>query len=179
MTRFFLPILAGLVLLPTVASARTQEVRCGISHHTRAGGTELRSTAIIFENGDLENTATIERLTIRGPFGEVIHDSGPAAGIDHPLNQDFTPPLDITRVPPGGAFYLRTNELWGRGNPPGGSQIGSLMSVTVQASKEGDPKLLQIRVRQRSRDRFFDPDGSGPFEGRELSSNAGACFPVR
>lgn len=168
------------LLAATPAWAATQVVRCDIAHHVRAGGTEIRSAALIFSNGDLTNPLTIERITIRDAFGEVVHDSGPEIDVAHPLNTDFTPPLDVTVVPPGATFYLKTTTLWGNNPVPvvNGNERGQSMSVTVTASKEGDPKLYRTHVRPRSRERLPNPDGSFR-EGRELSSNDGVCFAVR
>jgi hypothetical protein len=102
------------------------------------------------------------------------------------LNTDFGQMQDITVVPPGAAFYIRTNHIWGD-NPipplaPGdlsNNFRGSSMSVTVKASKEGKKDLFVVHVRPRTRERIaVPPPGSGFAEGKETSSNSGTCFKV-
>lgn len=171
---------AALVLAPAPAFAWTYATRCDIAHHVRAGGTELRSASISVSNGDPTREATIERLTIRDAFGEVVHDSGPSIGVAHPLNFDFTPPLDVTVVPPGAHFYLRTTAIWGLNPIPvaNGNERGQAMSVTVVLSTDANPLLVRAHVRPRSRERIQNADGSFR-EGRETSGGDGFCFPVR
>jgi hypothetical protein len=99
------------------------------------------------------------------------------------LNADFDPDVDITVIPPGATFYIRTNHIWGNDPIPialGGNSVGQSMSVTVEASKEGNPNLFVVGVRPRSRERIAVlPPGSGFVEGRETSTNDGICFKVR
>lgn len=183
-------LLVSLLLVSTVAWAEgetdARRIRCGISHFVRNNGTEIRSAVVIFNNGDVVNPATIERITIFDFFGNVVHDSGPAIGVPHPLNTDFVPPVDITVVPPGAAFYLSTNLIVTGGiawdaNPiplPNGNDRGQAMGVVVQFSKEGNPKLFQVHGRARSRQRVQTSQGFST-QGTELSSNLLFCFRVQ
>jgi len=192
MRRVMTLLLAALLFVSTAAWAEEEEaihvrrVRCGISHFVRNNGTEIRSAVVIFNNGDLVNPTTIERITIFDLFGNVVHDSGPAIGVPHPLNTDFTPPVDITVVPPGAVFYLSTNLIVTGGiawdaNPipfPNGNDRGQAMGVVVQFSKEGDPKLFQVHGRARSRQRVQISPGFVT-QGTELSSNLLFCFRIQ
>lgn len=179
-------LLAGLLLVSGTAWAHTERLRCGIAHFTRLGGAEMRTGVVVFNNGDLENPATIERFTIFDFFGNVAHDSGPAIGIPHPLNTDFASPVDITVVPPGATFYLSTNHIWDTipipfdpTNPTlNGNERGQSLSVVVEVSKEGKPGLFEVHGRNRSRQRFQPTPGVFT-QGGELSSNIIRCFPVK
>src|SRR5207249_1123147 len=94
---------------------------------------------------------------------EVVHDSGPAIGVPHPLNRDIVPPQDITTVPPGASYYLGTNHIWGNNSVagPGGNQQGFSMSVDVEYS--GDPKTnLRVTSTLRVRERVFVASPTGP-----------------
>jgi hypothetical protein len=168
----------SLALAPAavLAAPKTQTLSCNVAHFVRAGGTEMRSASIAVRNNDLSNPATIERITIRNVFGAVVHDSGPAAGVLIPLNTDFAVPLDITTVPSGASYYLRTNHIWGNNSLPaadGGNEAGQAMTAVVQVSKEGKEDLLVVRTRPRSRERIITPAGAS--EGAERSSDSGAC----
>lgn len=185
MKRVFGVLFAGLLLAPAAAWAQVEvgKVRCTISHFVRNQGAEQRSASIVFNNGDLENPVTIERLTIQDFSGAVAHDSGPMIGIPHPLNTDFSPPvgpLDITVVPPGATYYLRTNHIWDNGPITAGNEAGQAMSVTVQFSKAGERNLFGVHVRPRSRQRIPLPTPPGGFrEGVETSANDSLCFRVK
>ena len=178
--------LAGVLLVPGAVWAHTERVRCGIPHFTRFGGAEIRSGVVVFNNGDLENPATIGRLTILDFFGNVVHDSGPVIGVPHPLNMDFASPVDITVVPPGATFYLSTNHIWDTNPIPfdpanptlNGNERGQAMSVVVEVSKEGKPGLFQVQGRNRSRQRL-QPSPGVFTQGGELASNIIQCFPVK
>lgn len=186
MTRRGVLVLAAIFFVTSNAWAVTRSVRCGIGHNVRTlvtGGEEIRTAVIIFDNGDLQNATTIDRLTIRDFFGDVVHDSGPAIEVAHPLNRDFGPIQDITVVPPGASFYIATNHIW-RASPipeastvPGidGNERGFNMSVVVQFSKEEDPNLFRVHGRFRSRERVKLPDGTFRM-GTEFSSNDLFCF---
>jgi hypothetical protein len=154
---------SSLALLPAYSFAGGGTLVCSAVHFVRAeGGTELRTTVISLRNLDLVNSTTVERITIRNAYGDVVHDSGPATGQPHPSNTDFTPPLDITLVPAGANYYLATNHIWGINDippqtgqtPVEAAQGGQNMSATVQFSKEGKPALFVIGGSTRSRDRF-------------------------
>jgi hypothetical protein len=158
------------------------KTRCTISHFVRNAGTNLRSAVLVFNNGDLENSVTIDRLTIRTFFGTVVHDSGPAVGILHPTNTDFPVAapngVDITVVPPGGNFYLRTNHIWGNSGLPTGNEQGQSMSAVVEFSKEGNPDLFVVEAFLRGRQRLQDASGTS-IEGNELSVDGSHCFRVK
>jgi len=141
----------------------------------RNAGAELHSAAISVRNPDTAHAASIERLTIRNGYGDIVHDSGPAAGVAHPLNTDFTPPLDITVVPPGASYYLQTRHIWGLdGLPPsaGGAQAGFLMSATLEIAKANRKVPVFVGRRDTVRER---PASAPPVEGPERSSSAIAC----
>lgn len=154
---------SSLALLPAYSFAGGGMIVCSATHFVRAeGGTELRTTKISLRNLDLVYPTTVERITIRNAYGDVVHDSGPATGQAHPLNADFTPALDITVVPAGANYYLATNHIWGSNDiPPQSGQTpleaaqgGQNMSATVQFLKEGNAALFVIGGSTRSRDRF-------------------------
>jgi hypothetical protein len=180
MKRMMLILLAGLVMAPSAAWAKTRAETCVVPHFVRNGGNELRSAVIIFTNADPRHTATIERFTIRNLFGDVVHDSGPAIGVPLPLNTDLSPPLDVTEVPPGATYYLHTRFVWGLDSipGPGGNGQGFTMAATVEWSKKGDSDLFKISVRPRSRVRVQLSDGSFR-EREETSSNDSLCFEVK
>jgi hypothetical protein len=73
---------------------------CGLAHYLRPEFSEIRFSLILVRNVDPDNSATIERITIRDVHGNVVHDSGPRTGMPHPLNTDFSPALDVTVAPP-------------------------------------------------------------------------------
>lgn len=173
-------LLAGLLFFPTVARAevKTGKVRCTSPHYIRLGGTELRSSVVVFSNGDLTNPTTMRRFTIRNFFGAVVHDSGPAAGVPHPRNTELTPPVDITVVPPGATFYLATNHIWGVNEVSGGNEQGYTMSVVVEFSKEGDLDLFSVGGRVRTRQRTQTSPGVF-VQGSELTSNLLQCFSLK
>ncbi len=159
----------------------------------------MRSASIRFNNGDPVNAATIERLTIYDFFGIVVHDSGPAIGIPHPLNRDIRTidapdGWDITTVPPNATYYIKTNHirtkdgtLWdndsipdlGDGYPR--NTRGNLMSVVVESSKRGKRDIFVVSTRPRSRQRVLINSGPPPEFGEraERSSDTGTCFRLR
>ncbi len=179
-------LLAGLLLAPGAAWAHTERLRCGIAHFVRFGGAEMRTGVVVFDNGDLENPATIERFTILDFFGNVVHDSGPAIGVPHPLNTDFASPVDITVVPPGATYYLLTSHIWDTNPIPfdptnptlNGNERGQALAAVVEVSKEGKPGLFLVHGRNRSRQRL-QPSPGVFTQGGELSSNIIQCFPVK
>jgi hypothetical protein len=171
--------LAALLIAPLAALAapKTQTVFCGASHHVRVGGAEQISTALNFRNADLANPMTVDRITIRNVFGVVVHDSGPAAGTPHPLNTDFATPLDITVVPAGASYYLRTNMIWGNFSLPpasGGNEAGQSMQATVQVTKDGKKELATVGANVRARERVTLPTGVVN-EAAERSRNGVNC----
>ena len=175
MKRFAALAFVSLAAVPSYSLAGVQAVSCPGTHFVRDGGREMRSTVIGLRNTDLENPATIERLTIRNAFGQIVHDSGPATVTPHPINFSFPDGLDITVVPPGASYFLATSNIWGLNSIPGGDAQGFTMSITVESSKEGKPDLLKVGTRLRSRERFDAPLR----EGAERSSNTGTCAEVK
>jgi hypothetical protein len=191
--------MVALLSIPTATWAGTVRMRCPVSHFKRAGGEEMRSASIRFNNGDPVNAATIERLTIYDFFGIVVHDSGPAIDVPHPLNTDIRTSeepegWDITTVPPNATYYIRTNHirakdgtLWdndsipdlGDGYPR--NTRGNLMSVVVEFSKRGKRDIFVVSTRPRSRQREVLITDSGPvfLERAERSSDTGTCFRLR
>lgn len=178
-------IVAGALLVPLTGLARgdvNETTRCYAAHFVRFNPAginlnELRQTVIFFNNGDLENPAVIERLTVRGPSGTVLHDSGPKIGVPHPLNTAVTPPQDITTVAPGGTNALGTAVLWGNNDVPGGFAVGSAMSITVEVSKPGDRKRFVVHARENSREKVLTPAGFFT-QGAERTANSAKCFRV-
>lgn len=170
--------LATLLLAPTaVLAVKKQTFVCGSVHQVRQGGLELTSTALGLRNADLTNPMTVERITIRNVFGAVVHDSGPAAGVPHPLNTDFVTPLDITVVPPGASYYLRTPHIWGNFSLPpisGGNEGGQSMTATIEVSKKGKKNLAFIGANARARERLTSPTGVVT-EGAERSRTGLTC----
>ena len=144
--------LASLVFISTYAFAGGGSIVCGAVHFIRAAGTEARSTVISLRNMDLINIAIVERITVRDTFGDVVHDSGPATSQPHPLNTDYTPPLDVTSVSPGSSYYIATSHIWPSGALPTNPEAGQNMAVTVQFSKEGNPALFTVEANSRTRE---------------------------
>ena len=169
-------LLVGLVIVPRVDAAkrRTKVTRCAIAHFFRNVGAEMVFTIIEFNNGDLTGTVRIDRITIRNSFGDVVWDSGPAIGVSHPLNTDYTPPLDITSVPNGATYYLPTTAIWGL-FAVNTNQEGFHMSVTVQWSTLGSTSKFKIMAERTARVRI--DNGNGTFSQRgETSRKNGQCF---
>jgi len=183
MNRLILLLLVSLVFVPTADAARTTKVNCGSIHALRNSDAETFTASVVVRNVDLENAVTIERLTFRNFFGDVVHDSGPAIGVPHPPNADFTPPQDITVVPPGASYYLSTNHIWGNNPIPGpaGNTQGGSMSVLVELSKAGDRDLVVVSSPLRDRQRFliFTPTGPIAVQGAELSRDRSPCVEVK
>jgi len=181
MKRIVMFFLSGLLLVPTTAWAESGKVRCTAAHYVRNGEQELQTTAIIFNNGDENNPVTIERITLWSFFGVVVHDSGPAIDIDHPVNDDFDIDNDITVVPPGATYYLRTNHIFGNDAIPpnlGGNKAGSPMAVVVEWSTKGKSGNFVVHVRRRARERVNL--GGGNFgEGAETISADSVCFKLK
>lgn len=141
-----------LVLVSTHSVAAGGTVVCGGVHFVRAAGTEARSTVINLRNLNLVTEATVERITVRNTNGQVVHDSGPAAGTQHPANTDFSSPLDITHVPPGASYYLATTHLWQSDQLPLDPQMGQSLGITVQFSTVDNPALFVVEANSRTRD---------------------------
>jgi len=183
MNRPILLLLASLLSVSTADAAQTTKVGCGAIHALRNSDSEILTGTISVRNIDLANAVTIERLTYRNFFGDVVHDSGPAVGVPHPLNADFTPPQDITVVPPGATYYLSTNHIWGNNPIPGpaGNAQGGAMSVVVEFSKDGSRDLVVVGSGLRDRQRFFifTPTGPIPVQGTELSRDRLICVDVK
>jgi hypothetical protein len=164
------------------AGTSTGATRCYGTHFVRGApvGDEVRYTIIFFNNGDLEHAAVVERLTVRDDGGTIIHDSGRKTPTPLPLANAPIPRLDITTVPPGGTFALSTSDIWGFNDIPEYVGRGSRsISITVEVSKAGDPKLLLVHARDFARERFFAGSPSAfTGLGDERTSNQAPCFSV-
>jgi len=161
-------------------SPPTGATRCYGTHFVRSiNGNELHFTTIFINNGDLQNPAVVDRITIRDDFGTILHDSGPKIGIPHPPALAPIPPLDITTVPPGGTFGWSSTDIWSFNNAPQfvGRGLRSI-SLTAEVSKAGDPKLVTVHARQIVRQRLVDATGNGVALGDERSNNSSTCFEV-
>ncbi len=166
------------LLFPAIdAAAETSVTRCYGTHFVRLNGTEVRFSIFAFNNGDLANPATIERLTFFDANGNVIHDSGPKVGVPHPLNRAANPPRDITTVPPGGIYALSTSDIWVF-NPIPEAPGTELIAVRVEVSKGGNPGLVAVHGREQARDRVLLPNGAFGI-GAERSANRTPCFRVK
>ena len=142
-----------LMLVSAHGLAAGGTVVCGGVHFIRAAGTEARSTVISLRNLNLLTPAVVERITVRNAHGQVIHDSGPAAGTLHPANTDFSPALDITDVPPGASYYLATSHIWPSGELPApDAELGQNLAVTVQFSTVDNPALFVVEANSRTRE---------------------------
>ncbi len=158
--------------------ANSPATRCYAAHIVRSAGTEMRFTVISLNNGDTQNAAVIERLTIRDGDGTVLHDSGPKIGIPHPLAQGTIPARNFTIVPPGAHFAISTTDIWGFGIVPTHAGRGNeLISMQVEVSKPGKRSLFQVSSREITRERVLLPTGSFTV-GAERAGTMAPCFPV-
>ena len=186
-----LTVVVGALLVSVAGAAEGEQgerglVRCGSIHTVRsnnAGGLELFTGTVTFRNFDLQEALVIERLTFRNVFGTVIHDSGPAIGVPHPLNVDFVPALDITVVPPGASYYLSTNHIWGNSLIPGdgGNQQGNSASIVIEFSKAGkiDAAKFTASLRARRLLTVFSPTGPLAVQGEELTRLPVPCYEAK
>jgi hypothetical protein len=172
MHKMYVVVLALLLLPAAPALARENSVvfQCGGFHFVRFGAfddTEIGTTAYTIRNLDTVNSVTWRRFTIRNLFGSVVHDSGPATGIPLPLNTAVGGGLDVTVVPPGAAYYLATEFLWGNGGIPGPGGQGNTLSTLVEVAARR-PELLQIvsSTRERQLFTFLDPPAQGAMRAR-------------
>jgi hypothetical protein len=171
-------IMLAFLSVSTSAWAATTTVRCTVSHFVRVGGTEIRTAGIGFRNGDPVNAATIESITIYDFFGVQVHES--VAG-NHPLNTSFSPPVNVTTVPPNAAYFLLTSHIWGFNPIPNmddgidGNSRGFNMTAVVVYSKAGNPSLFSVGSRARSRERIPGPVPGQFFEGAERTSDFRTC----
>ena len=182
---FLVPVaLVGLFLVPVAADPAMGRFMCPNGHFIRAGGTETRETVYTFLNGSKIQPVTIERLTIRNAFGVVVHDSGPAIGVPHPLNTSFSPPEDITVVAPRQGVFIKTTQIWGlnpipdlSGNPD--NRQGFFGSAVVEFSAEGNDAVESFRVMamRRIRERITRSDGSLR-QGAERTTTGNYCFRI-
>jgi hypothetical protein len=132
-------------------------VACGGFHLVRVnnsvGLSEMFETNISVRNQNADDAVTIERITIHDAFGNAVYDGGPAVGVPLPLNTDFSPPLNITVVPPNANYYLFTRHIWGLQPMPAGNQNGFNLSIAVQYSTHGTADRVAVVgssvVRQR------------------------------
>ena len=156
---------------------------CGGVHAVRAnpatGVSEMFLTNVALRNLNDNDPVTIERITIRDPFGEVVYDGGPAIGAPFPQNTDFQPPLDVTVVPAGGAYYLWTKNIWGDFPIPAGNQHGFALTFVVQFSTPGSSDLVTGVASTVVRQRVTDTSGAFLGEGEEHTRVRGECTPIK
>jgi hypothetical protein len=172
-------LMLAALLVSTAEAAERGLVRCGWNHYVRSnneGGFEVNTSSVVFRNLDLHHPLTIERLTVFNLYGAVVHDSGPAIGVPHPLNTDLVPAQDITVVPPGAGFYLGSTHIWGNNSIPGdgGNQQGISLTVAVEFSKAGMIDLGKIAANRRVRRLLIG--GPVAVQGEELSSLQQSCY---
>ena len=162
---------------PAAAAAKSGRIVCGAVHTPRYFGREMLDTTIGFRNANPDSSVTISRLTIRNSFGDVVHDSGPATLVPHPVNADYPGGLDVTTVPPLASFYLTTTHIWGLFPVPVGSASGGFfMSAVVEFTTDGDPQLVVVGASLRGRERIETFPGSGAFfQGEERSRSNFRC----
>ena len=132
-------LLGGLLLAPTAAWAgeKTGKVSCVGVHVTPNLGAQIKFQFLGFTNHDLENPATIERITFRDSDGVVLYDQGPNADFPFGAPPSFGD-LNVTPVPPGGHRVVNTITIFGF------DAVG-LMLAEVEWSKEGDENLFLVR----------------------------------
>ncbi len=178
----FAALLASLLLSTPAAARKSETALCGAVHSPRGIGlNEMLDTSIGLLNGNLDSSVTITRLTIRNFFGDIVHDSGPAVGVEHPLNTDTEPDQDITTVAPGATYYITTSHIWpGNGfvrDPvPGRVGGGNSMSVHVEFITDGKPELFVVTTGLRGRERIQTFPGSGVFfQGGEKTRTSRKC----
>lgn len=161
MKRIVVILIAGLLLAPTAAWAGTGKVSCVSIHIFPNNAAQIRSAFFGFSNHDLENPATIERITFRDRNGVVLYDQGPNAAF--PVGTPSFGALNVTPVPPGGARGVGTITLFGD-DPPG---QGPLMA-DVEWSKEGDEDLFVVRSIVVTFEAI--PDGAGGIRGGNFAT---------
>lgn len=170
--------LASLLLLPSLAQAASQTIRCHAPHFARIPmslpadpqeSREIRFTTIYVNNGDLENEAVVERLTWRDEFGATIFESVLA---DHPAPSNPQLANLNDPIPPGGTTALTTRDIL-NATPPGADPVfpnGTARSLTIEVSKRGKRSLLVVHAREVSREDLA--------AGVERSATNAPCFRV-
>ena len=147
MRRMVLFLLGGLLLVPTAAWATTNKTSCKGTHGTTPGA-QMRFTAFQFINFDLDNPATIKRITFRNFDGVIIYDQGPNA--DFPVGAPAFDALNVTPVPPGGARGVSTLRVFGFDPLP----PPTFVLAEVEWSKEGDEDLFVVFSAQVTAERI-------------------------
>lgn len=176
-SRLVFALLAALALSAGAAQAATQTFACGMYHFVRNQNTEMITSAFTVRNHDAKFPATLMRVTIRNIDGQIVHDSGPAIGIPHPLSFEFPNAhpngRDTALVPPLGTTYLRTNQIWGNAPLPsevGGAEMGQLMTAWIVVSKAGPPHALAVTASQRVRTLSATPTGGRETDTRDSTA---------
>jgi len=172
MRRIVMFLLGGLLLVPTAAWAqvKTTKVNCKGTHGTPNQGAQIRFTAFQFINFDLENPATIERITFRNFDGEIIYDQGP--NVDFPVGAPTLDALNVTPVPPGGARAMGTIRVFGFAPIPG----PTFVLAEVEWSKEGEENFFVVFSAQVTAERI---DTGGGFRvGNFMTVDNPPCFVV-
>lgn len=172
-------LLLLLLIFPELALANDDNIArftCGGVHFVRTdgtGGLEIAMTTLTVRNLDTANSVTWRRLTIRNLFGAIIHDSGPVVGTPLPLNTDLPGGLDVTFVPPGAAFYLSTNHIFGNASVPGPAGQGNNLTTLIELSTTHG-KLVEVVQTIRER-QLFSPLGAPPFQGPTRTRDGRLC----
>ncbi len=158
-------------------AARSGKVLCGGVHTPRAGNTEIADTAISVRNAT-GTDVRITRFTFRDFFGNVAGDFGEGAdpATNLPTNRDFSPPVDVTTVPPGASYYLATSHIFGTTFLPGPAGAGNNISITVEFATEGDVDLAFVGGPLRVVELL---GGLGGGRGQEHSRSSIACHPFK
>ena len=178
MKRIVVLLIGGLFLASPAAWAdkETRKVSCVSTHFFPNNGAQVRWVFLGFTNHDLDNEATIERITFRkGSNGVVLYDQGPNAvfPVIDPPAPTFAA-LNVTPVPPGEARGFSTITIFGLDtppNPPGG------LFAEVEWSKEGDENLFLVRSVAFTSDRIPLPD-EGLRTGNFVTGNRAPCVVV-
>ena len=172
MRRIVMFLLGGLLVIPTAAWAGTKKVSCISTHFFPSNGTQVRWAFLGLTNHDLDNEATIERITFRKTSnGTVIYDQGPNA--EFPVGVPPAPSfgaLNVTPVPPGQGRGVSTITIFGLNTPP--NPPGGLLAE-VEWSKKGDKSLFLVRSIAFTSDRI--PDNGGFTRGDFVTANRTFC----
>src|SRR5262245_14334825 len=174
-------LMIAVILAAGIAPAEAEQagkVTCAGAHYIRStndGGQEIALASIVVRNLNTTDSVTIQRLTIRDLFGNVVHDSGPDIGVPHPLTHAIVPPLDITTVPPGAVYFGQTIDIWGLDSIPAGNQNGVGLSAIVKFSTPGRADLVDVTDSRIVRRRLISPTTGAPVQGEELTRLARAC----
>ena len=174
MKRIVVLLIGGLFLASPAAWAdtETKKVSCVSIHTFFNNNAQIRWAFFGFSNHDLENPATIERITFRDRNGVVLYDQGPNVNVEDEVGAPAFGTLGVTPVPPGRLRGVNTVNLFGD-DPPG---RGPLLAE-VEWSKEGDEDLFVVRSIVITFEAI--PDGGGGIQrGDFMTVNGPPCVEV-